>query len=155
MCFVTLWDFLFRAVKLLPQKSIYHSEKSQHMKIFSLILSLSFFAVSASAQIERKIVSVKPDSTQSVTTGDNKVDKQSRKERFRELDLTKEQKGKLKEITQSGKAARENIESNTQLSEDEKKKQLRELQRSQAQKIQAILTPEQREKFKASRPNKP
>ena len=37
--------------------------------------------------------------------------------------------------------------------EEEKKKQLRNLQREQAQKIQAILTPEQREKFKASRQN--
>jgi len=124
------------------------------MKISLIVLVLSLATITASAQIERQTVVVKKDSAQTATN-DNKADKQSRKERFKELDLTKEQKGKLKEIMQSGKAAKEAIESNTQLSEDDKKKQLRELQKSQAQKIQAMLTPEQREKFKASRPNKP
>lgn len=124
------------------------------MKITCIILSLSFFALTASAQIERKAVVVKADSAQTATA-DNKADKQTRKERFKELDLNKEQKGKMKEIMQTGKAAKEAIENNTQLSEEYKKKQLRELQKAQAQKIQAILTPEQREKFKASRPNNP
>ena len=124
------------------------------MKISLIALILSLATITTSAQIERQTVVVKKDSAQTAIN-DNKADKQSRKERFKELDLTKEQKGKLKEIMQSGKAAKEAIESNTQLSEDNKKKQLRELQKSQAQKIQAILTPEQREKFKASRPNKP
>ena len=41
--------------------------------------------------------------------------------------------------------------SNGQLSEDEKKKQFRELQKEQAKAIQAILTDEQKEKFKAKR----
>jgi periplasmic protein CpxP/Spy len=125
------------------------------MKISIIALSLSLATITASAQIERKAVVVKPDSAQAAPASDNKADKQTRKERFKELDLSKEQKGKLKEIMQSGKASKEAIESNTQLSEADKKKQLRELQKAQAQKIQAILTPEQREKFKASRPNKP
>jgi protein CpxP len=121
------------------------------MKSSIVLLIALLTAATVSAQIERKPVVIKADSSQAVNS-DNKVDKQSRKERFRELDLTKEQKGKLKEINQSGKAAKEAIESNSQLTEEEKKKQLRNLQREQAQKIQAILTPEQREKFKASRP---
>ena len=123
------------------------------MKI-TCIIFLSLFTLTAFAQIERKTVVVKSDSTQA-SVSDNKVDKQTRKERFKELDLTKEQKGKMKEIMQSGKAAKEAIENNTRLSEDDKKKQLRELQKAQAQKVQAILTPEQRDKFKASKPNKP
>ena len=123
------------------------------MKI-TCIIFLSLFTLTASAQIERKTVEVKSDSTQS-SVSDNKVDKQTRKERFKELDLTKEQKDKMRESKQSGKAAKEAIENNTQLSEADKKKQLRELQKAQAKKVQAILTPEQREKFKASRPNKP
>jgi len=122
------------------------------MKSSIILLSVLLAGLTASAQIERKPVIIKADSSQAATN-DNKVDKQSRKERFKELDLTKEQKGKLKEINQSGKAAKETIENNAQLTEEEKKKQLRNLQREQAQKIQAILTPEQREKFKASRQN--
>ena len=74
---------------------------------------------------------------------------------MRELDLTREQKGKMKEIMQANKAAKDAIENNTQLSEADRKKQMRELQKSMAQKIQAILTPEQMEKFKASRENNP
>jgi Spy/CpxP family protein refolding chaperone len=124
------------------------------MKITCIVLSLSLTALSASAQIERKPVIIKTDSTQ--TTGnDTKVDKQSRKERFKELDLTREQKGKMKEIVQANKAAKEAIENNTQLSDQDKKKQMRELQKTQMLKVQAILTPEQIEKFKASKPNNP
>ena len=125
------------------------------MKISLLAFALSLVTLSASAQIERKpVVAAKSDSTQTTTT-DNKVDKQSRKERMRELDLTREQKGKMKEIMQANKAAKDAIENNTQLSEADRKKQMRELQKSMAQKIQAILTPEQMEKFKASRQNNP
>jgi Spy/CpxP family protein refolding chaperone len=143
---VLLWQFLYYKIKLLPQKAIYYPEIHKHMKITYIILFLSLFTITASAQIERKPVVVKTDSTQTAVS-DNKVDKQSRKERFKELDLTKEQKGKLKEIMQSGKAAKDDIENNTQLSEQDKKKQLRELQKDQMQKIQSILTPEQQEKF--------
>jgi Spy/CpxP family protein refolding chaperone len=117
------------------------------MKIAVVILSFSLYSLTTSAQIERKSVVVKTDSTQTATN-DNQVDKQSRKERFKELDLTREQKSKLKEIMQANKAAKEAIENNTQLSDQDKKKQLRELQKSQMQKIQAILTPEQQELFR-------
>lgn len=125
------------------------------MKTPLIIFIFSLFTIATSAQIERQPVVVKADSARQASVAYNKPDKQSRKERFKELDLTKEQKGKLKEIMQSGKAAKEAIENNAQLSEDDKKKQLRELQKTQAQNVQAILTPEQREKFKASRQNNP
>ena len=126
------------------------------MKYPVLILLLVLVSLSSSAQIERAPVVDKKDTTFIPFIGSREIiNKQSRKERFKELDLTKEQKGKLKEINQSGKAAKEAIENNTGLSEDEKKKQLRNLQKEQAQKIQAILTPEQLEKFKASKQNNP
>ena len=130
-------------------------EKITYMKISLIAFILSLITLSASAQIERKPAAIKKDSTQTVTDEGNKGDKQSRKERMKELNLTREQKGKMKEIMQSGKAAKEAIENNTQLSDQDKKKQLRELQKGQAQKVQAILTPEQLEKLKASRQNNP
>jgi Spy/CpxP family protein refolding chaperone len=123
------------------------------MKINFVILLL-LGAISVSAQIERKPVVVQQDSAQT-TAGDTRVDKQSRKDRFKELDLTLEQKGKMKEIIQANKAAKEAIENNAQISEQEKKKQLHELQRSKMMKVQVVLTPEQREKFKASLQNNP
>ena len=130
-------------------------EKITYMKISLIAFILSLITLSASAQIERKPAAIKKDSTQTVTDEGNKGDKQSRKERMKELNLTREQKGKMKEIVQANKAAKEAIENNTQLSDQDKKKQLRELQKGQAQKVQAILTPEQLEKLKASRQNNP
>ena len=123
------------------------------MKLSLIAFILSLVSVSASAQIERKSVVI-TDSAQR-STNDNEVDKQSRKDRFKELDLTREQKGRMKEIMQANKAAKDAIENDTRLSDPDKKKQLRALQKSQMLKIQAILTPEQREKFKASRQNNP
>ena len=123
------------------------------MKLSFIAFILSLISVSASAQIERKSVVITDSAQRSIN--DNEVDKQSRKERFKELDLTREQKGMMKEIMQANKAAKDAIENNTRLSDQDKKKQLRELQQSQMLKIQAILSPEQREKFKASRQNNP
>lgn len=117
------------------------------MKITWFVLFLFLTALTATAQVERKPVVVKTDTSQA-TANDPQVDKQSRKERFKELGLTREQKSKLKEIMQANKAAKEAIENNTQLSDQDKKKQLRELQKAQMQKIQAILTPEQQEQFR-------
>jgi Spy/CpxP family protein refolding chaperone len=74
---------------------------------------------------------------------------------LKDLDLTREQQIKIKEIIQASKSTKDAIENNTQVTEPEKKKQLRTMQKEQLQKIQAILTPEQREKFKASRQNNP
>lgn len=120
------------------------------MKLTGIVLVFLLSAGTASAQIERKPV-VKADSAETST----KADKQSRKERFRELDLTREQMGKLKEIGRANKAAKDAIGNNESLTEADKKKQIRELQKAQLEKIQAILTPEQFEKFKASRTNNP
>lgn len=121
------------------------------MKYPVILFSFLLFSFFASAQVERK--PAKADSA-ATTSSVNKMNKQSKKDRMKELDLTKEQKLKMKEIRQSGKAKRESIENNTSLTEPEKKKQLRALQIEQAQKIQEILTDEQKAKFKAERQNR-
>lgn len=124
------------------------------MKYPVIILVLLICNLSVSAQIEREPVGDKTD-TMKLTTLKGRTVKLGQKERLEELDLSREQKGKIREIRQAGKAAKEAIENNTQLSDQDKKKQVRELQKEQMQKIHAILTPEQREKFKASKPNDP
>ena len=127
--------------------------KFTQMKITAIIFTLLFTSFSASAQIERKPAVVKSDSAASTTPSDKRMNKQGRKDRLKDLDLTKEQRSKMKEIRQSGQAAKEATENNTNLSEAEKEKQMRALQKEQAQKMQSILTEEQREKFKADRQN--
>ena len=98
------------------------------------------------AQVQRTPVKQKTDSSTVVT--DPEKNKGSRKEMFRELDLTKEQKMKMKEINQSMKASKESIENDTALSEIEKKEKLRALKKEHVQKIQALLTEEQKVKFR-------
>ncbi|MEP7163809.1 MAG: hypothetical protein ABI741_03895 [Ferruginibacter sp.] len=98
------------------------------------------------AQIQRTVVKQKPDSTATEQVADKKTD--SRKEIFRELDLTKEQKVKMKEINQSMKASKETIENDAALSDPQKKEKLKTLRKEQAIKIQAILTEEQKIKFR-------
>lgn len=123
------------------------------MKYTVILFSFLLFSVFASAQIERKPAITKADSA-STTSSSGKMNKQSKKDRIKDLDLTKEQKMKMREIKQSGKATKESIENNTSLSEEDKKEQLRALQIEQAQKIQEILTDEQKAKFKAGRQNR-
>lgn len=127
--------------------------KFTHMKITTILFTLLFASFFASAQIERKPAVVKTDSAASSTSSDKQMNKQGRKDRMKDLDLTKEQRSKMKEIRQSGKAAKDAIENNTNLSDAEKKKQMNALKKEQTQKIQAILTDEQREKFKADTKN--
>lgn len=122
------------------------------MKYPIIFVAFIFSGLSLSAQIERTEVG-KTDTI--AFTAAKEKNKRNQKDRLKDLDLTKEQRAKVKEIRQAGKEAREAIENNTQLPEQEKKKQLRNLQKEQAQKIQAILTEEQRAKFKATKPNKP
>ena len=123
------------------------------MKYLFIILAFLLGNLSLSAQIER--AAVVPKDTIPFTASNEKKNKQTQKDRLEELDLTKEQKAKLKEIRQSGKAVKDAIENNTALSETEKKKQLRNLKMEQAQKVQGILTEEQKAKFKASKQNNP
>jgi Spy/CpxP family protein refolding chaperone len=124
------------------------------MKLLLLVLLPLINTISASAQIERKPVDIKTGSAIAIYD-ENTVDKQSRKDRLKDLDLTKEQLSKLKEIREANKPAKDAIENNTQLSETERKKQLHALQKDQAQKVQAILTKEQIAKFKAGIQNNP
>ncbi|MEP7255570.1 MAG: hypothetical protein ABI666_07315 [Ferruginibacter sp.] len=121
------------------------------MKIPGLILLLLFSSVISLAQIERKSSPAKQTDSVSNKPVENTMDKSSRKDMLKELNLTKEQKIKLKDIRQANMAKKEAIENNSQLSEPEKKTQLRGLQKEQAQNIQAVLSDEQKEKFKSIR----
>jgi hypothetical protein len=75
----------------------------------------------------------------------------NRKKMMQDLELTKEQKVKMKEIQQAGKAKKEAIEADSKLSDTEKRTRLRALQQEQMQNMMKILDPAQREKMKAAR----
>src|SRR5690242_1119769 len=102
------------------------------MKASGLILALLFSFAISFAQVERKPAPPKPADSVANNQGTKKMDRAGRRDMIKDLHLTKEQKGKLKEIREANKAKKDAIENNSQLSEDEKKKQLRELQKEQA-----------------------
>ena len=119
-------------------------------KIIIIAVIAMVVSINATAQIQRSAEAKTNDITV-MANPKASADKQSRKERFRELNLSKEQKGQLKGIMQTGKNSKTEIENNEQLSDADKKTQLHELKKNQAQKILAILTPEQREKYNQSK----
>lgn len=114
-----------------------------------LLILLTTIALNSFSQIRRTAVKPQADST----TSQNKAStpKNSRKEMMEELNLSIEQKQKMKEINQTGKATREAIEADSILSDADKKAKLRIFRREQYQKIKAILTEEQKLKFEAWR----
>jgi len=118
------------------------------MKIPGLILFLLLPSMISVAQIERKPSPSKQVDSILSQPGNSM---NNRKDLLKDLDLNREQKMKLKEIRQASMAKKEAIENNGQLPEEEKKKQLRELQKEQAKNVQAILTDEQKKKFKAKK----
>ena len=68
--------------------------------------------------------------------------------------LTEVQKAQLKAISKENKAARAKIESDTTLSPEAKKSQLKEIGKKKAKKMKEILTADQIEQMKADRKNK-
>lgn len=124
------------------------------MKLYWVHVLLLFATVTSFAQVERKPAVIKTD-TIKMANANEPDNKPGRKDRMKDLDLTREQRGKLKALGESNTREKTIIENNAQLSEAEKKKQLRALQKEQVQLLQAILTAEQLEKFRAGRQNKP
>lgn len=116
------------------------------MKIYIGIGLFILFHCTSFGQIQKNVVKQKSDS---VTSNPIRAkENESRKEILKELDLTKEQKVKLKEVNQSMKASKEAIENNLELSDIQKQEKLKALKKEQMSKIQSILTEEQKIKFR-------
>jgi len=67
---------------------------------------------------------------------------------IKQLHLTSQQKHELKTFHKSAKQQVTAIKNNTALSEQQKKEQLEQLKEKRHEKLEAILTPEQKEKLK-------
>ena len=113
------------------------------MKKILFVLMLSIFASAGFAQVQRNQVK-KP-----ITDSSQKA-----KVKIKELNLSKEQRGKLKEMKQENKAAKDQVENDATLSDKQKKQQLRALKRQNAEKMNTILTDDQKAKLKEMRGNR-
>jgi Spy/CpxP family protein refolding chaperone len=120
------------------------------MKKLSLVLLLMFSIAISFAQVKRvKTAAKSQDSTAAVTNAPSPAG--HKKEMMKELNLTKEQKGKLKEIKQAGKSKMDEVLNDTKLSADEKKSKLKSLRMEQFKNTMAVLNDEQKAKMKEMR----
>ena len=83
---------------------------------------------------------------------DRKEDRAERHENMaKELGLTADQKAQMKSIHMDAKKQAEAIKADSSLSAEQKKAKLKELHEQTMQKSEAILTPEQKQKFEQER----
>lgn len=67
---------------------------------------------------------------------------------MKELNMTDDQKAKMKEMKEANKAKKEAIINDSKLTEDQKKQQLKDLHKAGAKDMQGVLTDEQKAKMK-------
>ena len=75
--------------------------------------------------------------------------------KIKELDLSKQQKKEIKKFKKADKATVAAIKNNPTLTEQQKKDQLAQQRNEKREKLQTILTPEQKEKLKQMKKEQP
>jgi Spy/CpxP family protein refolding chaperone len=78
----------------------------------------------------------------------HRMHKEQKKAMMKELNLTEDQKSKLKELNAGNKEKKQAIVNNAQLTEEQKKEQLKLIRKEQAENMKAVLTDEQKVKMK-------
>ena len=126
------------------------------MKNIFLFITVCIFSTSAFAQVKRNVVPVDKSKFLSDSTNKNKqgVGNKKNKQLFKELGLSKEQAGKLKEIRQVNKAKRQAVNENDSLSGQEKRIQLKAINKNADETIKAILTEGQWKKYQEQKKKK-
>lgn len=121
------------------------------MKKTGIFLTLTFISILSFSQVQRVVTPSKQSDAGVTQPGDNNPEKMNRKKMMRELNLTKEQRSKLKEIRQSNMSKKDAISNDDKLTDEQKEVKLRELKRGQAQSTMTILNDEQKAKMKTMR----
>ena len=134
-------DFLFNKSSLnlkdkLQSQPLYKKHNMKKiLKLLSIVIILFSFTINVDAQ--------------------TKHNKKDREEMMKTLNLTKEQKTLLKSFHKSKKQEGESIKNNAGLSKEQKKEKTEQLHKERHEKLESILTPEQKEKMKQMKENKP
>jgi periplasmic protein CpxP/Spy len=126
-------------------------------KIIALVLTVTLVSI-AVAQVQRgngtpktsltKKAAPNTASLQNSKEQAEKKDKMRRKQMMHALGLTKIQKGKLKQMHQASKSKMNEIKNDPSLSETDKKAKLKDIRKEQQNNTEALLTDEQKVKFK-------
>ena len=75
----------------------------------------------------------------------------ARKAMMKELNLTEDQKTRLRELNAGNKEKKQAIQGNSQLTEEQKKEQLKEIRKTEKDNLKQVLTDEQKTKMKELR----
>lgn len=110
-------------------------------KLFLMTTAAIVFTITSNAQITRKA-----DPSQKVQSDSLSAHKKALMD---ELNLTPDQKSQMKAIHESANEQRNAIKSDSTLTKDEKRAKMKDFQKSQSQKINSILTPDQQAKRNA------
>ena len=111
-------------------------------KLFLFAAAGLFFAATSNAQVQREV----PQSQQTQAEPSP-----HQKGMMNQLNLTPDQKSQMKTIHQDMKQQRESIMNDQSLTADQKKQKMKEFRKSQSEKVNGILTPDQQQKMKELR----
>ena len=123
------------------------------MKKIIMFLVLGFTGYCTMAQVERKAIRDSAATANTFSSG-KALKKAEKRKMLRELNLTKEQRGKLKEIKQGNQAEKQAVINDASLTADQKKDKLRNIKKAGAVNLQSVLDDEQKAKMKAMRKGK-
>lgn len=115
-------------------------------KLFAIFFFIIFFAFNIIAQVKRE-----SGSSKNIINSNTK--KSRNKELMKELNLTKEQKGQVKELRMDMKQKKDEIDNDKSLSPVQRKEKITELRQEQKQKLNRILTAEQKDKLQEEKKN--
>jgi Spy/CpxP family protein refolding chaperone len=112
-------------------------------KLFLFAVAGLLFAATGNAQVKR-------NSTKSQTVQSDSTHHFRRGKMMDNLNLTADQKAQLKTMREDAKQQREAIQNDASLTQDQKKEKMKELHKTQSEKMNSILTPEQQATWKAN-----
>ena len=106
-------------------------------KIIATLAFFGVFIIGVQAQVKREA-----DPSQMTQS------KKKKGKKIKELNLTRAQRSQMKEFHKSIKQQRESIANDNTLTDEQRRSKLKDLKREQREKINSILTAEQKEKLK-------
>lgn len=115
-------------------------------KLLVILITTFFLSNGINAQVKRN---VDPAQKMQRMHGDKSHSKM--KNNYSNLNLSQDQKGKLKGVLQDSKQQREAIKNDASLSDVQRGAKMKQLKEDQKQKVNEILTPEQRNQAKENR----
>ena len=114
------------------------------MKKIVVIAALVLMGTNGFSQAKKELNEAPAGSTAPATKSGE------RKDKYKDLNLTDDQKSKMKELNKKNKADKAKIEADATLGADQKAAKLKDLKKENAKAFKAILTPQQLETYKAT-----